>query len=284
MRFEIHLVCCVLVVFSGSTQTGGQSHALATAFTSAPFPTPTETPAPPEVTEPPMNDFPQWRQYPADRNETSRNLTATAPTEKTHEAETSADAGHLHVSSSTKATSQCTNAPTVTTPSFPAAADTLSSTPTVVSSTPQPATAHRDLQASQTLSAFSSRTVHTEQETGSTSPTSILQPQSAVTTHTTVPSQTSASGWAPVGPTHREFPSELNIGDDDLKGSHHRSNSPLDPLLAGLLSVFIVTTAVVFTVLFFKFRQRVNHPEFHRLQDLPMDDLMEDTPLSRYAH
>ncbi|MED6258639.1 hypothetical protein ATANTOWER_010105 [Ataeniobius toweri] len=284
MRFEIHLVCGVLVVFSGSTQTGGQSYALPTAFTSAPFPTPTKTPAPPEVTEPPMNEFPQWRQYPAGRNETSRNLTATAQTEKTHEAETSADAGHLHVSSSTKATSQCTNAPTVTTPSFPATADTLSSTPTIVSSTPQPATAHRDLQASETLSTFSSRTVHTEQETGSTSPTSILQPQSAVTTHTTVPSQTSASGWAPVGSTHQEFPSELNIGDDDLKGSHHRSNSPLDPLLAGLLSVFIVTTAVVFTVLLFKFRQRVNHPEFHRLHDLPMDDLMEDTPLSRYAH
>ncbi|KAM4728324.1 uncharacterized protein FYW61_011370 isoform 2-T2 [Anableps anableps] len=165
-----------------------------------------------------------------------------------------------------------------------AAADNLSSTPTVVSSTPQQATVHRDLPANETLSTFSSRTVHTVQEAISTSPTATVQPQSAVTTHTTIPSQTLVPGWGPVGPTHQEFPSELNIGDDDLKGSHHRSNSPLDPLLAGLLSVFIVTTAVVFTVLFFKFRQRVNHPEFHRLQDLPMDDLMEDTPLSRYAH
>lgn len=55
-----------------------------------------------------------------------------------------------------------------------------------------------------------------------------------------------------------------------VERSGHRSSSPLDPLLAGLLSVFIVTTAIVFVVLFLKFRQRTNHPEFHRLQDLPM--------------
>lgn len=56
----------------------------------------------------------------------------------------------------------------------------------------------------------------------------------------------------------------------DFKGPRYRSSSPLDPLLAGLLSVFIVTTAIVFVILFLKFRQRTNHPEFHRLQDLPM--------------
>lgn len=180
-----------------------------------------------------------------------------------------------------------------------AAADNLSSTPTAVSSIPQHATVHSHLPDDQTLSTFSSRTVPAVQDPDSTAPTSTTQPQPAVTTRTTVPSQTSGPGWAAVGPTHREFPSELNIGDDgqetrwvwlliclnlgflfddptfllyqvDLKGSHHHSNSPLDPLLAGLLSVFIVTTAVVFTVLFFKFRQRANHPEFHRLQDLPM--------------
>lgn len=57
---------------------------------------------------------------------------------------------------------------------------------------------------------------------------------------------------------------------EELKGSQHRSSSPLDPLLAALLSVFIISTAVVFIVLFFKMRQRTSHPEFHRLQDLPM--------------
>ncbi|XP_028988093.1 translation initiation factor IF-2-like [Betta splendens] len=101
---------------------------------------------------------------------------------------------------------------------------------------------------------------------------------------TAAATRASAPGRGPVGPTRRDVPSELNIGDEDLKGGRHRLTSPLDPLLAGLLSVFIVTTAIVFVALFLKFRQRANHPEFHRLQDLPMDDLMEDTPLSRYTY
>ncbi|XP_027876310.1 cell wall protein DAN4-like [Xiphophorus couchianus] len=256
MRFEIHLVCFWLLLVTGSLQTGGQSHALPTSFTSTPFPAPAETP---------VNEFPRQTQYPAGRNETSGDLPASAataaPVESTVRSETSADAEHPHVSSSTKATSQFTNAPTVTTPSLSAAADGLSSAPTAASSTPQQATSRRYSPTGEAHSTFSS---------GPTTPAS--------TAHTPAP------GWVPVGPTHREFPSELNISDDDSKGSHRHSSSPLDPLLAGLLAVFIVTTAVVFTVLFVKFRQRVNHPEFHRLQDLPMDDLMEDTPLSPYAH
>ncbi|KAK7944785.1 hypothetical protein WMY93_000513 [Mugilogobius chulae] len=82
-------------------------------------------------------------------------------------------------------------------------------------------------------------------------------------------------------PTHQDAPSQLNVGGEDFQGSVRRS---LDPLLAGLLSVFIVTSAVIFVVLFLKFRQQNSNPEFHRLQDLPMDDLMEDTPLSRYTY
>ncbi|XP_007554971.1 flocculation protein FLO11-like [Poecilia formosa] len=253
MRFEIHLVCFWLLLVTGSPQTGGQTHALPTSFTSTPFPAPAEAP---------VNEFPPQTQYPAGRNETSGDLPApgatAAPMESIVRSETSADAGHLHVSSSTKATSQFTNVPTVTTPSL---SDGLSSAPTTASSTRQQATSRRYSPTGEAHSTFSS---------GATTPSS--------TAHTPAP------GWVPVGPTHREFPSELNIGDDDSKGSHRYSSSPLDPLLAGLLSVFIITTAVVFTVLFFKFRQRANHPEFHRLQDLPMDDLMEDTPLSRYAH
>ncbi|XP_021469375.2 soluble scavenger receptor cysteine-rich domain-containing protein SSC5D isoform X1 [Oncorhynchus mykiss] len=93
--------------------------------------------------------------------------------------------------------------------------------------------------------------------------------------------QTSAPVHIPVSPPQQEVPSELNVGDED-KGPH--LHSPLDPVLAGLVSVFIVTTAVVSVILFLKFRQRTDHPDFHRLQDLPMDDLMEDTPLSRYTY
>ncbi|XP_024291758.1 rho family-interacting cell polarization regulator 1 [Oncorhynchus tshawytscha] len=93
--------------------------------------------------------------------------------------------------------------------------------------------------------------------------------------------QTSAPVHIRVSPPQQEVPSELNVGDED-KGPH--LHSPLDPVLAGLVSVFIVTTAVVSVILFLKFRQRTDHPDFHRLQDLPMDDLMEDTPLSRYTY
>ncbi|XP_038151040.1 endochitinase A1-like [Cyprinodon tularosa] len=280
MRAEIHLVICVLVVFTGSPQTGGQSHALPAASIASSSPAPTETPPPPEGTEPTITEVPQRTQHVAGRNETFSDPTVPSSTERMIERETSADAGHLHVSSSTKATSQSTN----TTPSLSAAAVNLSSTPTALSSTSHQATGHIDLLTSKTVSTVSSPTVQTAREESSTSLTSTMQPQSAVTTHTTALSQTLAFVLAPVGPTHREFPSELNIGDEDLKGSHHGSSSPLDPLLASLLSVFIVATAVVFAVLFLKFRKRMNNPEFHRLQDLPMDDLMEDTPLSPYAH
>ncbi|XP_075876887.1 uncharacterized protein LOC142884837 [Nelusetta ayraudi] len=110
--------------------------------------------------------------------------------------------------------------------------------------------------------------------------TTVTAAQLAAVGHHVAP----ATGGGPAGPTRQEAPSELNVGDEDPSGRRLRPTSPLDPLLAGLLSVFIVTTAFIFIVLFLKFRQRTNHPEFHRLQDLPMDDLMEDTPLSRYTY
>uniref|UniRef100_A0AAV2JXG1 Uncharacterized protein n=1 Tax=Knipowitschia caucasica TaxID=637954 RepID=A0AAV2JXG1_KNICA len=70
--------------------------------------------------------------------------------------------------------------------------------------------------------------------------------------------------------TYRDTPSQLNVGGEDVKRSGHPS---LDPLLAGLLSVFIVTTAVIFVVLFLKFRHQNSNPEFHRLQDVPMSQV-----------
>lgn len=44
----------------------------------------------------------------------------------------------------------------------------------------------------------------------------------------------------------------------------------LDPLLASLVSAFIVTAVIITLVLFLKLRKRNSGPEFHRLQDLPM--------------
>ncbi|XP_077377928.1 uncharacterized protein LOC144019011 [Festucalex cinctus] len=93
-----------------------------------------------------------------------------------------------------------------------------------------------------------------------------------------------SSHRTPAADPNPDVPSELNIGDEDFKRQRTRSYAALDPFLAGLLSVFIIITALVFIVVFLRFRQQTDQPEFHRLQDIPMDDLMEDTPLSRYTH
>ncbi|KAL2089486.1 hypothetical protein ACEWY4_014174 [Coilia grayii] len=71
--------------------------------------------------------------------------------------------------------------------------------------------------------------------------------------------------------------SELNVGDND-----NSSKGVSDPLLAGLVSVFVIAAAIVSLLVFLKFRHRNERPEFRRLQDLPMDDMMEDTPLYSY--
>ncbi|XP_044076822.1 nucleoporin NSP1-like [Siniperca chuatsi] len=284
MKFEINWVFCVLVVLTGSSQTRGQSSALPPVLTLAALPRNAGSSASPDVTEDPGNEVPQQTHNPPGRDETSTQTTTITKTE-----------GTVHSGSVTNAvykTAVATSAPVVMT-THPAAADSLSSTPTV-QSTPPPqhisTTEGRALLTRDPLLTFSSQPAHTVQDTCSTAHASTIQPQSeSLTTATAQPTTTghpltSAPGRGPVGPTHQEVPSELNVGDEDLKGPRYRSSSPLDPLLAGLLSVFIVTTAIVFVILFLKFRQRTNHPEFHRLQDLPMDDLMEDTPLSRYTY
>ncbi|XP_040910835.1 mucin-5AC-like isoform X2 [Toxotes jaculatrix] len=293
MRFEINLVFVVLVVLTGSSQARGQSSALPPDLTPAALPSHAGTSASPDLTEDPGNEVPKWTHNPAGRGETSTETSTTAKTGGTVSSETATNAvfqTHLLSTVSAATTSQHTDAPVVTTAhsgtaSSSAAADILSSTPALQSTTPlrHSSTAEsRTPLTSEPPTTSSSQSAHTLQDTSSTdhASTTQLQSESRSAGHT----PTSAPGRGPAGPTHQEVPSELNVGDEDLKKPQSRSSSPLDPLLAGLLSVFIVTTAIIFVVLFLKFRQRTNHPEFHRLQDLPMDDLMEDTPLSRYTY
>ncbi|XP_041848981.1 putative protein TPRXL isoform X2 [Melanotaenia boesemani] len=246
----------------------------------------------PDLMEDPGNELPQRRESPAGGNETTTEPTTISQTDETVNSETSTDAGfetNFFTSSSTEATSEHTHALISTaahlsTSSLSAAADRLSSMPALLKTTPHQtsATEGRALLTSNSIATFSSQSRHTVHDASSTVPTSTTQRRSEPPPASTP--QTLASDHVPAAPTHAEVPSQLKVGDEDLEGSHRHSSSPLDPLLAGLLSVFIVTTAIVFIVLFLKFRQRTNHPEFHRLQDLPMDDLMEDTPLSRYTY
>ncbi|XP_008290217.1 putative GPI-anchored protein PB15E9.01c [Stegastes partitus] len=281
MRFEIQLVLCVSVVLSGASQTRGQSHDPPAVFTPPGLLSHTEASASPDPAEDPGNEAPQRTRNPAGGDETSHETTTLGRTEGSARSEAATTAAlQTDTLTSTPAAPTSPAEPTAHL-STAAAADSLSSTPTALSaaslqdaSTPE----GRTPLTSDSLTAFSSQLAHTVKDASSAAPTS------ATESLTTANPETSAPGRAPDGPTHQEVPSELNVGDEDLKRSHYRSSSPLDPLLAGLLSVFIVTTAIVFVILFLKFRQRTNHPEFHRLQDLPMDDLMEDTPLSRYSY
>ncbi|XP_053484439.1 uncharacterized protein si:ch73-344o19.1 isoform X3 [Ictalurus furcatus] len=105
--------------------------------------------------------------------------------------------------------------------------------------------------------------------------TDVIRPPESITSP-------KSSTDATQGKDNQDGPSELDVGDED--SDKVPSPSPLDPLLAGLISIFIISTALLSIMLFLKFRQQSSHPEFHRLQDLPMDDLLEDTPLSRYSY
>ncbi|XP_029310116.1 uncharacterized protein LOC115023103 [Cottoperca gobio] len=285
MEFEMNLAFCVLVVLTSSSQTRGQSSALPPVLTLAALPSHAGSSASPDLTEDPGNELSQRTHNPAGGDET----TTITKTEGTVHSETATNTNGLYTTHLLTVTSQHTNVPA----SPSAAAESLSSASTVQSTAPQQHISTTDDRTSLTtdpFNTFSSQPAHSVQDTISTAHASTMQPQSeSLTAATTLPTTTaqlltSAPGRGPAGPTHREVPAELNVGDEDLKRPRYRSSSPLDPLLAGLLSVFIVTTAIVFVVLFLKFRQRTNHPEFHRLQDLPMDDLMEDTPLSRYTY
>ncbi|XP_039517252.1 putative uncharacterized protein DDB_G0290521 [Pimephales promelas] len=139
-----------------------------------------------------------------------------------------------------------------------------------------PATSISPSEGHQTFSTSSSSASQTTQTAPSFTPSNPQTSRFALT------SSSEVTGPAPS--EDQDEPSELDVGDQESGKAPHRPSSPLDPLLAALVTVFIICTAMVSAVLFLRFRQRNEHPEFHRLQDLPMDDLLEDTPLSRYTY
>lgn len=79
----------------------------------------------------------------------------------------------------------------------------------------------------------------------------------------------------------------LDVGDDEnpeLPSSPLADTTRADPLVIAVISVFIVMVGILGLVGFLRYRQHNNRMEFRRLQDLPMDDMMEDTPLSLYSY
>ncbi|OXB68525.1 hypothetical protein ASZ78_000462 [Callipepla squamata] len=125
---------------------------------------------------------------------------------------------------------------------------------------------------------------------GSTTPASS---SSTVTVRLPVTSSTAAStatiptSTSPVGeqlePVH-EKASVLDVGDDENPELPSSPAMRADPLVIAVISVFIVMVGILGLVGFLRYHQHNSRMEFRRLQDLPMDDMMEDTPLSLYSY
>ncbi|XP_059418838.1 uncharacterized protein LOC132154304 [Carassius carassius] len=139
-----------------------------------------------------------------------------------------------------------------------------------------PATSISPSEGPQTVTFSASGAIQTTQ---TAPPFTTTYPQTSQVAQT---SSSKVTGPAPL--EDQDESSELDVGDQESGKVPHRPTSPLDPLLAALVTIFIICTAMVSAVLFLRFRRQSEHPEFHRLQDLPMDDLLEDTPLSRCTY
>ncbi|XP_043075262.1 uncharacterized protein LOC122324706 [Puntigrus tetrazona] len=109
-------------------------------------------------------------------------------------------------------------------------------------------------------------------------PTSSIHLSTLHPTYTRPSTKMTASSGPVRAKTQADTPSALNVGDGG------NSKSSTDPLLAGLVSAFVVVAAIVSVLVFLKFRRTNEGPEFRRLQDLPMDDMLEDAPLSMYSY
>lgn len=156
-------------------------------------------------------------------------------------------------------------------------ARSVTSTPKL-ETTPSPTTVVRESSSTSSNSSSQTRpspempTVHTPQPDEHPETTSVSHQINTNPTPRSSSTQTEAKA---------DVPSKLNV-EGDTTMVH---DSPtLDPLLAGLVSAFIITAVIITLLLFLKLRRRDNRPEFRRLQDLPMDDMMEDTPLSMYSY
>ncbi|XP_029988190.1 endochitinase A-like isoform X3 [Sphaeramia orbicularis] len=155
------------------------------------------------------------------------------------------------------------------------------------STSPSGDTTHPTTHPSTSALTPTAKTSHTKTETTVTTATTqsnTISSQKPSHTSQPDPHLTSTPNPAPSSSTqakgHVDTPSQLNDGKDTTVT--HKSPT-LNPLLAGLVSAFIITAVIITLLLFLKLRRRDNRPEFRRLQDLPMDD-MEDTPLSMYSY
>ncbi|XP_039340885.1 mucin-2-like [Mauremys reevesii] len=163
----------------------------------------------------------------------------------------------------------------------PSAFNTLG--PTTGNPEPTPQTA----QENATEESTAGPTVPAAMTTGST-PAATTPSTTTATPRASSPNRaaTTAAGQPSADPVH-EKASVLDVGDDDgqdLPSSAVAGRMGANPLVIGVISMFVVMVGILALVGFLRYRQRHSRMEFRRLQDLPMDDMMEDTPLSLYSY
>ncbi|XP_063153896.1 uncharacterized protein LOC134493356 isoform X2 [Candoia aspera] len=84
---------------------------------------------------------------------------------------------------------------------------------------------------------------------------------------------------------HEQNTSVFDVGNNqDLHSIPVASPIGKDPLVIAVIAIFVVTVGILTLLGFLRYRQRSSRLQFRRLQDLPMDDMMEDTPLSLYSY
>ncbi|XP_034635844.1 mucin-2-like [Trachemys scripta elegans] len=156
--------------------------------------------------------------------------------------------------------------------------------PTAGNPEPTPQTAQENATEESTAGPT---TVPAAMTTGST-PATTTPSTTTVTPRASSPNRaaTTAVGQSSTDPVH-EKASVLDVGDDDgqdLPSSAVAGAMGADPLVIGVISMFVVMVGILALVGLLRYRQRHSRMEFRRLQDLPMDDMMEDTPLSLYSY
>ncbi|KAG9350966.1 hypothetical protein JZ751_024855 [Albula glossodonta] len=265
MEIKVNLALCVLVVLTCSSHTRGQNttqlpHISGSALNGSDVATATFAPHSPNVTRGPTPGptvaSTENATIPIASNSTSLNSTATAPPPVVSTTNSSANGTDGVLLASSPQPKPQDNSTLQN--------ETTAAPPNTTAGTSSPA-----VNSSMVATQSPGGTVHTT--TGSLNASS---PSSASTTpHVNVALSSAPPTTASTQPaTPRNVPSAPNSG------------TSLDPLLAGLVSVFIIGAAIVSLLIFLKFRQRNSGPEFRRLQDLPMDDMMEDTPLSMFTY
>ncbi|XP_061488762.1 mucin-5AC-like isoform X2 [Rhineura floridana] len=85
---------------------------------------------------------------------------------------------------------------------------------------------------------------------------------------------------------HVQKTSVVDVGEagEDLPSMPEVNPVGEDPLVIAVIFIFVVTVGILALMGFLRYRQRNGRLQFRRLQDLPMDDMMEDTPLSLYSY